>query len=196
MARRLRAQGRVRVLSGRDLGAEAVTETPSSDLDRSALTGHVRLRGQAPVQHPLLALTRPMSEVELYKKHMERALADNPGKPRPIFATMRHTVVYERKENWEVPVKAARCASSASSRTCSRTSVTSPTAFPGRGHREAPGLRRARRRPLHLLREPGPRHEGAEAVHGVVRQGSDAGVRLTKCNAGHAGTLGQHVPRM
>ena len=111
VARRLRAQGRVRVLSGRDLGAEAVTETPSSDLDRSALTGHVRLRGQAPVQHPLLALTRPMSEVELYKKHMERALADNPGKPRPIFATMRHTVVYERKENWEVPVKAARCAS-------------------------------------------------------------------------------------
>ena len=50
-------------------------------------------------------LTRPMSEVELYKKHMERALADNPGKPRPIFATMRHTVVYERKEDWEVPVK-------------------------------------------------------------------------------------------
>ena len=48
-----------------------------------------------------------MSEVELYKGHMERALADNPGKPRPIFATMRHTVVYERKEDWEVPVKAA-----------------------------------------------------------------------------------------
>ena len=52
-------------------------------------------------------LTRPMSEVELYKGHMEKALADNPGKPPPIFATMRHTVVYERKEDWEVPVKAA-----------------------------------------------------------------------------------------
>ena len=52
-------------------------------------------------------LTRPMSEVALYKAHLETALADNPGKPRPIFATMRHTVVYDRKEDWEVPVKAA-----------------------------------------------------------------------------------------
>ena len=52
-------------------------------------------------------LTRPMSEVELYKVHLERALAHNPGKPRPIFATMRHTVVYDRPEDWEVPVKAA-----------------------------------------------------------------------------------------
>ena len=54
-------------------------------------------------------LTRPMSEVELYKVHLERALAHNPGKPRPIFATMRHTVVYDRKQDWEVPVKAAMC---------------------------------------------------------------------------------------
>ena len=52
-------------------------------------------------------LTRPISEVELYKGHLERALADNPGKPRPIFATMRHTVVSGRKQDWEVPVKAA-----------------------------------------------------------------------------------------
>ena len=107
MAGRLRTQGRVLVLSGRDLGAEAAAESPSPDLDRGALAGHVRLRGEAPVQHPLLAPDPSMSEVELYKGHMERALADNPGKPRPIFATMRHTVVYERKEDWEVPVKAA-----------------------------------------------------------------------------------------
>ena len=52
-------------------------------------------------------LTRPLSEIEFYKKNLERALADHPSKPRPIFATMRHTVVYERKEDWEVPVKAA-----------------------------------------------------------------------------------------
>ena len=52
-------------------------------------------------------LTRPMSEVALYKSLMEKAVAANPDKPRPIFATMRHTVVYERKEDWEVPVKAA-----------------------------------------------------------------------------------------
>ena len=38
-------------------------------------------------------LTRPVSEVEAYRERMETALADNPGKPRPIFATMRHTVV-------------------------------------------------------------------------------------------------------
>ena len=52
-------------------------------------------------------LTRPMSEFEFYRGHMEKAPADNPGKPQPIFATMRHTVVYDRQEDWEVPVKAA-----------------------------------------------------------------------------------------
>ena len=52
-------------------------------------------------------LTRPMSEVELYKQRLDTALAENPGKPRPIFATMRHTAVYEHKDEWEVPVKAA-----------------------------------------------------------------------------------------
>jgi alkanesulfonate monooxygenase SsuD/methylene tetrahydromethanopterin reductase-like flavin-dependent oxidoreductase (luciferase family) len=52
-------------------------------------------------------LTRPMSEVELYKERLDTALADNPGKPRPIFAAMRHTAVYDRREDWEVPVKAA-----------------------------------------------------------------------------------------
>ena len=150
---------------------------------------------------------------------MERALADNPGKPRPIFATMRHTVVYERKEDWEVPVKAAMRQfgqfknlgnvadgfprtidlSELENRGRVRPAHAPSQPYvrdPGRGHREAPGLRRSRGRPLHLLREPGPRHEGAEAVHGAVRQGSNAGVRLTKCNAGNAGTLGQHVPRM
>jgi hypothetical protein len=48
-----------------------------------------------------------MSEVELYKERLDTALADNPGKPRPIFAAMRHTAVYDRKQDWEVPVKAA-----------------------------------------------------------------------------------------
>ncbi len=52
-------------------------------------------------------LARPMSEVERYRERLGRALADNPGQPRPIFAAMRHTVVYERKQDWEVPVKAA-----------------------------------------------------------------------------------------
>ena len=43
-------------------------------------------------------LTRPMSEVEAYKGRMESALAANPGKRRPVFATMRHTVVYDRED--------------------------------------------------------------------------------------------------
>ena len=52
-------------------------------------------------------LTRPMSEVEVYKQRLDTALAENPGKPRPIFAAMRHTAVYDHKDEWEVPVNAA-----------------------------------------------------------------------------------------
>jgi len=42
------------------------------------------------------ALARPFSEVELYKERFETALKDNPGMPRPVFATMRQTAVYEK----------------------------------------------------------------------------------------------------
>ena len=42
------------------------------------------------------ALARPFSEVELYKENFETALKNNPGMPRPIFATMRQTAVYEK----------------------------------------------------------------------------------------------------
>ncbi len=52
-------------------------------------------------------LTRPMSEVALYRERLDTALADNPGRPRPVFATMRHTAVYEHESDWEVPVRAA-----------------------------------------------------------------------------------------
>jgi alkanesulfonate monooxygenase SsuD/methylene tetrahydromethanopterin reductase-like flavin-dependent oxidoreductase (luciferase family) len=51
--------------------------------------------------------TRPMSEVETYLGRLQTALDDNPGKHRPIFATMRHTCVYDKKEDWMIPVKAA-----------------------------------------------------------------------------------------
>jgi len=53
-------------------------------------------------------LTRPMAEVELYKSRLDQAMADNPGCRRPIFATMRHTCVYDREADWEVPVRAAQ----------------------------------------------------------------------------------------
>jgi len=53
-------------------------------------------------------LTRPMSEVELYKSRLDEAMAANPGAKRPTFAMMRHTAVYDRKADWEVPVAAAQ----------------------------------------------------------------------------------------
>ncbi|MFO1059928.1 MAG: LLM class flavin-dependent oxidoreductase [Dongiaceae bacterium] len=53
-------------------------------------------------------LTRPMSEAELYKSRLDEAMAANPGRTRPVFAMMRHTVVYDRKEDWMVPVRAAQ----------------------------------------------------------------------------------------
>lgn len=53
-------------------------------------------------------LTRDMSEAELYKSRLDEAMANNPGKAKPIFAMMRHTAVYDRKEEWEVPVQAVQ----------------------------------------------------------------------------------------
>jgi alkanesulfonate monooxygenase SsuD/methylene tetrahydromethanopterin reductase-like flavin-dependent oxidoreductase (luciferase family) len=53
-------------------------------------------------------LTRPMSEVALYKSRLDEAVAANPGSKRPVFAMMRHTALYDRKEDWEVPVRAAQ----------------------------------------------------------------------------------------
>jgi alkanesulfonate monooxygenase SsuD/methylene tetrahydromethanopterin reductase-like flavin-dependent oxidoreductase (luciferase family) len=49
-----------------------------------------------------------MSEAELYKSRLDEAMANNPGKPRPTFAMMRHTALYDRQEDWMVPVKAAQ----------------------------------------------------------------------------------------
>jgi len=53
-------------------------------------------------------LTRPMSEVELYKSRLDEAMAANPDRNRPVFAMMRHTALYDRKEDWEGPVRAAQ----------------------------------------------------------------------------------------
>ena len=50
--------------------------------------------------------TREFSEAELYKQHLENSLAKFPDAPRPIFSMMRHTAVYERQGDWEVPIKA------------------------------------------------------------------------------------------
>jgi alkanesulfonate monooxygenase SsuD/methylene tetrahydromethanopterin reductase-like flavin-dependent oxidoreductase (luciferase family) len=53
-------------------------------------------------------LTRDMGEAQLYMDRMAEALANNPGSKRPIMAMMRHTAVYDRKEDWMVPVRAAQ----------------------------------------------------------------------------------------
>ena len=53
-------------------------------------------------------LTRPFSEVELYKSRLDEAMEANPGCSRPTFAVMRHTALYGSKDEWEVPVKAAQ----------------------------------------------------------------------------------------
>ena len=53
-------------------------------------------------------LTRPFSEAELYKSRLDEAMDAHPGATRPIFAMMRHTAVYDSKDEWEVPVKAAQ----------------------------------------------------------------------------------------
>ncbi|MEM7172996.1 MAG: LLM class flavin-dependent oxidoreductase [Pseudomonadota bacterium] len=53
-------------------------------------------------------LTRPFSEAELYKSRLDEAMEANPDSPRPIFAMMRHTALYDREDEWEVPVRAAQ----------------------------------------------------------------------------------------
>ncbi len=53
-------------------------------------------------------LTRDFSEAELYKSRLDEALAAHPDMPRPTFAMMRHTALYDNADDWEVPVRAAQ----------------------------------------------------------------------------------------
>lgn len=53
-------------------------------------------------------LTRGMEEAETYMARMAEAMAANPGRKRPTMAMMRHTAVYDRKQDWLVPVRAAQ----------------------------------------------------------------------------------------
>ena len=53
-------------------------------------------------------LTRDMSEAQIYMDRMDQAMVDNPGAKRPVMAMMRHTAVYDRAEDWMVPVRAAQ----------------------------------------------------------------------------------------
>ena len=53
-------------------------------------------------------LTRDMAEAETYMGRLDTAMQANPGCARPIMAMMRHTAVYDRKEDWMVPVRAVQ----------------------------------------------------------------------------------------
>lgn len=53
-------------------------------------------------------LTRDMSEAQAYMDRLNEAVANNPGAKRPTMAMMRHTALYDRKEDWMVPVRAAQ----------------------------------------------------------------------------------------
>ena len=53
-------------------------------------------------------LTRPMSEAEAYMQRLQDALEAHPGARRPVMAMMRHTAVYEKPEDRDVPMAAAR----------------------------------------------------------------------------------------
>ena len=53
-------------------------------------------------------LTRAFSEAETYKARLDEAVAAHPGMPRPTFAMMRHTALYENPDHWMVPVRAAQ----------------------------------------------------------------------------------------
>lgn len=53
-------------------------------------------------------ISRPMSRAEEIKQYFDDALANNPDCDRPIFAMMRHTAVYDNKQDWEIPVRAVQ----------------------------------------------------------------------------------------
>ena len=53
-------------------------------------------------------LTRGMDEAETYMVRLNDAMAANPGAKRPVMAMMRHTALYDRKDDWMMPVRAAQ----------------------------------------------------------------------------------------
>ena len=53
-------------------------------------------------------LTREVSEAQLHMGRLAEAGAANPGAARPKMAMMRHTAVYDRAEDWMVPVRVAQ----------------------------------------------------------------------------------------
>ncbi len=83
------------------------TQTPHPPIwvaARSPITYDYALKNDCNVM--CWPFTRPHSEAELYKRLFEEAIKKTPGCRRPIFALMRHTAVYSKEEDKEVPIKA------------------------------------------------------------------------------------------
>ncbi len=53
-------------------------------------------------------IARPFGEAELYKEQLDASIAASPETPRPTWALMRHTAVYNSADEWMVPVEAAQ----------------------------------------------------------------------------------------
>ncbi len=52
--------------------------------------------------------TRPFSEAELYKSHLNEAILNNKTSFKPVFAMMRHTAVYDNPQDHEKAITAIR----------------------------------------------------------------------------------------
>ena len=81
-------------------------EVPVWDAARAPITYDFAVKHGCNIQS--WPLTRGMDEAETYMARMAEAMANNPGKKRPTMAMMRHTALYDRKEDWMVPVRAAQ----------------------------------------------------------------------------------------
>lgn len=71
---------------------------------RSPITYDYALRNDCNVM--CWPFTRPFAEAELYKRLFEEAIEKTPGARRPTFALMRHTAVYSKEEDRDIPVTA------------------------------------------------------------------------------------------
>ncbi|MFO0997113.1 MAG: LLM class flavin-dependent oxidoreductase [Alphaproteobacteria bacterium] len=50
-------------------------------------------------------LSKPFGEMHVLRAKYEKAVADNPDKPKPRWMVLRRACVYERAEDWRVPVE-------------------------------------------------------------------------------------------
>ena len=116
------------------------------------------------------ALTRPFSEVETYKERFETALANNPGRARPRFMTMRFTGVYAKPEESEVFIDAI-VAQGRQFENLFRNLSPVVNGFPRTGRSRAPrqpgGIRAREPAPQPHPRHPREGYRQAQALRGA-----------------------------